>query len=81
MSRTTRAPASIDTVRDSSDGIKRVNSSTPVQISRALRTSSNITYWARTLHRRRLRRSTTSFTSATDSITTIKLATRPPSSA
>ena len=54
-------------------------SSTPSQIMRALRTSSNITYWARVLHRRRLLRSSTSLMTATESITTITLATRPAS--
>ena len=54
-------------------------SSTPSQIIRALRTSSNMTYWARVLHRRRLLRSSTSLMTATDNMTTITLAARPAS--
>ena len=40
-----------------------------------------MTYWARTLHRRRLRRSTASFRTAADSITTIRLERSPASRA
>ncbi len=48
---------------------------------RAFRTSSNITYCARTLQRSRLLRSITSLMTATESITTITLAASPASSA
>ena len=54
---------------------KPASSRTPDQIIRAFRTSSNMTYWARTLQRRRLLRSMISLMTATDNITTITLPT------
>jgi hypothetical protein len=63
------------------DGQDRARSRMVVQTSRALWTSSSITYWASTRQRRRLRRSTASLTSAADSSTTIALEASPASSA
>ena len=54
---------------------KPASSSTVDQIMRAFRTSSNMTYWARTRQRRRLLVSITSLMTATDNITTITLPT------